>query len=112
MTNQTQASRFFPLLLILFAASGCSGLIYEIVWFHLLALAIGSTAVSMGILLATFMGGLCIGSVGLSRLRLTGRHPLQVYAFLELGIAFFGILVLLLIPFVDRIYIAGVGHGM
>jgi H+/gluconate symporter-like permease len=58
MTNQTQASRFFPLLLILFAASGCSGLIYEIVWFHLLALAIGSTSVSMGILLRDLHGRL------------------------------------------------------
>ena len=38
------ASRFFPVLLILFAGSGCSALIYEIVWYQLLQLAIGSTA--------------------------------------------------------------------
>src|ERR1700732_4099480 len=62
------ASRFSPLLLILFAGSGCSGLIYEIVWYQLLQLAIGSTAVSLGFLLATFMGGLCIGSLALPRI--------------------------------------------
>jgi len=104
--------RLLPLLLILFAGSGCSALIYEIVWFQLLQLAIGSTAVSMGILLATFMGGLCLGSIGLPRLRLARKHPLGVYAILEVGIALCGILVLFAIPFVDRIYFAGAGYGL
>jgi len=104
--------RLLPLLLILFAASGCSALIYEIVWFQLLQLAIGSTAVSMGILLATFMGGLCLGSIGLPRLRLARQHPLGVYAVLEVGIALCGILVLFAIPFVDRIYFAWAGYGL
>src|SRR5258708_1084715 len=63
------ASRSLPWLLILFAGSGCSALIYEIVWFQMLTLAIGSTAVSLGILLATFMGGLCIGSIFVPRMR-------------------------------------------
>jgi spermidine synthase len=105
------ASRYFPLLLILFAGSGCSALIYEIVWYQLLQLAIGSTAVSLGFLLATFMGGLCIGSLWLPRLR-SQKHPLRIYAYLEIGIAIFGILVQLCIPLIDRIYIAGAEHGM
>ena len=107
-----KTSRFLPLLVLLFAASGCSALIYEIVWYQLLQLAIGSTAVSLGVLLATFMGGLCIGSIGFPRLRLAGRNPLLVYAALELGIGLCGILVLIAFPFIDRIYIAGVGHGL
>jgi spermidine synthase len=118
MTNETNtpraefnASRYFPLLLILFAGSGCSALIYEIVWYQLLQLAIGSTAVSLGFLLATFMGGLCIGSIGLPRLR-SRKHPLRIYAYLEIGIAIFGILVQLCIPLIDRVYIAGAEHGM
>src|SRR6266481_3066437 len=41
-----------PVLLILVAASGCAALIYEVVWYQLLPLAIGSTSVSLGILLA------------------------------------------------------------
>src|ERR1039458_5171835 len=48
--------RYLPLLLVLFACSGCSALIYEIVWYQLLQLVIGSSAVSLGVLLATFMG--------------------------------------------------------
>ena len=106
------ASRFFPVLLLLFAGSGCSALIYEIVWYQLLQLAIGSTAVSLGVLLATFMGGLCVGSVGLPRLGLARRHPLRIYAVLEAGIALCGILVLFGLPYIDRVYVAGAEHGL
>ena len=106
------ASRFFPVLLLLFAGSGCSALIYEIVWYQLLQLAIGSTAVSLGVLLATFMGGLCVGSVGLPRLGFARRHPLRIYAVLEVGIALCGLLVLVGIPYIDRVYVAGAEHGM
>src|ERR1700728_5510820 len=86
-------ARFLPILLILFAGSGCSALIYEVAWYQVLQLALGSTAVSLGILLATFMGGLCIGSIALPRLNLGRQHPLKVYAVLEFGIAIFGIAV-------------------
>jgi spermidine synthase len=106
------ARRFLPLLLILFAASGCSALIYEVVWYQLLQLAIGSTVVSMGILLATFMGGLCIGSLALPRLPLAGHHPLRIYAWLEAGIAVFGLLVLATLPLINRIYVAGLASGL
>jgi spermidine synthase len=106
------ASRFLPLLLLLFAGSGCSALIYEIVWYQMLQLAIGSTTVSLAFLLATYMGGLCLGSLWLPRFRRARQHPLKVYAALELGIAFFGILVLVLLPLINRIYVAGVEHGL
>src|ERR1700674_2976921 len=101
-----------PLVALLFAGSGCSALIYEIVWYQLLQLAIGSTAVSLGFLLATFMGGLCIGSVWFPRLRLSGQHPLRIYAYLELGIAASALLVHFLLPLVNMAYIAGAEHGM
>ena len=93
------------LLLILFAGSGAAALIYEIVWYQLLQLAIGSTAVSLGILLATFMGGLCIGSYLLPRyLPRTRMHPVMVYAVIEAGIAALGLLQLVLIPLIDDLY--------
>ena len=57
------ARRVLPALLLLFVGSGCAALIYEIVWFQLLQLVIGSSAVSMGVLLGTFMGGMCLGSL-------------------------------------------------
>jgi spermidine synthase len=101
------------LLLLLFAGSGCSALIYEIVWYHLLQLAIGSTAYSLGILLATFMGGLCLGSYLLPRLSpRTRRHPLLVYAGIEAAIALCGLAELVLIPLIDRLYISGAQDGV
>src|SRR5712691_2951852 len=112
MKNPKDPARFLPLLLILFAGSGFSALVYEIVWYQLLQLAIGSTAVSLGILLATFMGGLCLGSIGLPRLGWSRQHPLRTYAFLEAGIAIFGLLALFEIPLINRVYIAGAEHGL
>jgi spermidine synthase len=113
LTDAGASRRFLPLLLLLFAGSGCSALIYEIVWYQLLQLVIGSSAVSLGVLLATFMGGLCLGSMALPRIRsLGGRHPLRVYALVEMGIGICGILVLFGMPLVDRVYVAAVGHGL
>jgi hypothetical protein len=100
VSEAERARRFFPLLLVLFIGSGCAALIYEIVWFQLLQLVIGSSAVSIGVLLGTFMGGMCIGSLALARFVSTRRHPLRVYAVLELGIGASGILMLLAMPLV------------
>jgi spermidine synthase len=111
-TTSFNAKPYLPLLLILFAGSGFAALIYEIVWYQLLQLAIGSTSVSLGILLATFMGGLCIGSILLPRLRLERIHPLRIYALLELGIGVLGILVLFAIPAIDRVYFLGAAQGL
>src|SRR5215510_1667284 len=96
--SPSAARPFLPLLLLLFAGSGCSALIYEIVWFQLLQLVIGSTAVSLGVLLGTFMGGMCLGSIALPRLIPARRHPLRVYAVLELGIGVIGVAVLFAMP--------------
>ncbi len=99
-------------LLLLLAASGCAALIYEIVWFQLLQLVIGSSAVSLGLLLAAYMGGLCLGSAALSRVVPASQNPLRIYAFLELGIGAFGILALFGVPLIGRLYIAGPTTGI
>src|SRR5579872_4953585 len=110
-SENSPSSPFLPVLLILFFGSGCAALIYEVVWYQMLELAIGSTTISVGVLLAAFMGGLCIGSIGLPRLR-TQMHPLRMYALIEIGIAAFGLLVWLGIPLIDRVYIAANGVGL
>src|SRR4051812_37616708 len=94
----------FLLLLLLFAGSGCSALIYEIVWLQLLQLVIGSSAMSLGVLLGTYMGGMCLGSLLLPRLVSRRRHPLRVYGVLELAIGALGLAVLFGMPYVDRLY--------
>lgn len=104
--------RFLPLMLLLFVGSGCAALVYEIVWLQLLQLVIGSSAVSLAVLLGTFMGGMCLGSLLLPRFVSGRMHPLRVYAYLELGIALCGIVVLFAMPAVGKLYTALVGHGM
>jgi spermidine synthase len=104
--------RFLPLLLVLFVGSGCAALIYEIVWFQLLTLVIGSSAVSLGVLLGTFMGGMCLGSLLLPRFVSPAYHPLRVYALLEAGTGVLGIIVLAVVPLVSRIYVATAMHGL
>ena len=101
--------RHLPLLLVLFAASGCAALIYEIVWFQMLELVIGSTALSLAVLLGTYMGGMGLGSLLLPRLVPAARHPLRVYAGLELVIGAMGIVLLAGMPLIGRLYVAGAG---
>jgi spermidine synthase len=103
--------RFLAVLVVLFVGSGCAALIYEVVWLQLLQLVIGSTAVSLGVLLATFMGGMCVGSLMLPRLVSGRRHPLRVYALLELGIGAIGLAVFLGMPYVEQVYARYAGHG-
>src|SRR4051812_35777983 len=81
-------------LLLLFAASGGAALIYEIVWFQLLQLTIGSSAASLGVLLGMFMGGMCLGSLIVPRLTRPGMSTLRVYAVLELAIGASGLVLL------------------
>src|SRR5262245_29200949 len=88
------------LFLPLVVASGCAALIYEIIWFQLLQLVIGSSAISLGLLLAAYMGGLCLGSAALGRRIFPTRHPLIVYAWLEVGIGIFGIAILFGLPLI------------
>ncbi len=100
------------MLLILFVGSGCSALIYEVVWLQSLQLVIGSSAVSLGVLLGTFMGGMCLGSLILPRVVSARRHPLRVYALIELGIGLAGLAILFGMPYVDQLYVAHVHPGL
>ena len=59
-SNDDTQGRMPPMvrLLLLFFASGCAALIYEVVWLQLLQLVIGLTTVSLGVLLGV---GLALG---------------------------------------------------
>src|SRR5258708_35951610 len=96
--------RFLPVLLLLFVGSGCAALIYEIVWLQSLQLVIGSSTISLGVLLGTFMGGMCLGSFLAPRVISPDRHPLRVYAALEIGIGAAGLLLLFAMPFIGGRY--------
>jgi spermidine synthase len=105
------AGRSLPPLLLLFAGSGCAALIYEIVWSQMLELVIGSSAVSLAVVLGTFMGGMGLGNLALPRLVSARRHPLRVYALLELGIGCAALVVLFALPAAGRLYARLPGTG-
>jgi spermidine synthase len=101
------------MLVVLFAGSGAAALIYEVVWQQLLQLVIGSSTVSLGVLLGVFMGGMCLGGWYAPRL-ITRRHgALRVYAMLEFGIGVYALMLLGIIPLVTQVYvrIGGLGAG-
>lgn len=68
------------LLLVVFALSGFSGLIYESIWSHYLKLFLGHAAYAQALVLAIFMGGMAIGAW------FTGRYSIR-WSSLLLGYA-------------------------
>lgn len=111
LSENEAVAHWLPALLLLFVGSGCAALIYEVVWFQLLQLSIGSSAVSLGVLLGIFMGGMCLGSLVMPKLLSPRRHPLRIYAALEIGIALFGLLVPWLVPILGQAYVSS-GSGV
>jgi spermidine synthase len=112
VVSESSANPYLPVLLLLFVGSGCAALIYEVVWLQLLSLVIGSSAISLGVLLGTFMGGMCLGSYLLPRYIDARHHPLKVYAYLELGIGLSGLVLLFGMPLIANVYIAIAGGGV
>ena len=98
------SSRLLGPLPLLAFGSGVAALIYEITWFQSLELVVGASAVSLSVLLATFMGGMCIGSLALPRILSNGRDPLRAYAAIEIAIGILGLLELVLMPIAGRAY--------
>jgi len=105
------SGKFYPLVLLLFIGSGLAALIYEIVWFQLLEFVIGSTATSLAVLLATFMGGMCLGSFAFPRLIPASLHPLRIYAAMELAVAALALFVLYALPPASDLYASVGGFG-
>src|SRR4029450_8437756 len=81
------------------------------VWFKVLQLVIGVSAISLAVLLGTFMGGMFAGSLLLTRYVSRAEAPLRVYAKLEAMIGVCGALLIVLMPLVGRLYTAVDGGG-
>lgn len=87
MSQRDQAPRWLgPAALLVFALSGCSGLIYQSVWSQYLGLYLGHAAYAQSLVLAIFMGGMAIGAFWASRRSTGWRNLLRSYAIIELVI--------------------------
>jgi spermidine synthase len=92
------------LVLLLFFLSGLSALIYQVIWLRSLATVFGSTVYATTTVLASFMGGLALGSYIFGRRADGSRHPLFLYGVLEIGIGVFALLFPLLMHVYDDFY--------
>lgn len=70
----------------LFFLSGISGLIYQSLWLRLLSLVFGVTIYAASTVLASFMGGLALGTLLAGRLTRRVRQPLVWFGCAEIGI--------------------------
>ena len=86
--SQTWARKF---LIVLFALSGFSGLIYENIWSYYLKLFLGHAAYAQTLVLAIFMGGMAIGAWLSAKYSPRWSNTLQAYAITEGIIGIFGL---------------------
>src|SRR5580765_3430594 len=80
-------------LLACFFLSGSSGLILEMLWTRKLGLVFGSTTLAISTVLATFMGGLGLGSYLAGRYADKIKNPVRAYAAAEAGIGLYALLI-------------------
>jgi len=81
-------------ILILFGLSGMAALIYEITWIRPLSLVFGTTIYAVSTIIASFIFGLAIGSWIAGKYSDKIKNPLKFFAFIQLGIGFYGIILL------------------
>ncbi len=81
--------RLTRILFAVFAVSGFSAMIYEVVWTRILTLILGSTVYSYATMLSTYLLGLALGSFIFSLLLKRFQRPLMLLTFVQGGIALF-----------------------
>lgn len=88
-----------------FFLSGVAALMYEVLWVRSLSLVFGGTHLAVTTVLSVYMAGLALGSHFIGKLVDSLRHPLRCYGILELAIALFAVVFLLLMRIYPEIYI-------
>jgi len=98
------------LLLIIFGLTGMTALIYEIIWIRPLSLVFGTTIYAVSTIIASFILGLAIGSWIAGRYTDRLKNPLRYFAFTQLGVGFYGILLLPIFGALPEVYL-GLYHA-
>jgi len=81
-------------ILLAYACSGFSGLVYQVAWTRLMVLHVGHTTAAITTVVAAFMGGLAFGAALTGRFtnRLAPRQALMTYAAIETIVAAYAVL--------------------
>jgi spermidine synthase len=99
-----------PFLIPLLLLSGVCGLVYQVLWMRLLALTFGVTVHAAATVLASFMGGLAMGSLLAGRLADRSASPLRLFGLVELSIGLSGLASPLVLSALQRGFIAVSPH--
>jgi len=97
-----------PVLVIVYAIfflSGAAALMYEVLWVRSLSLIFGGTHLAVTTVLTIFMGGLALGGFVIGKRADGLKHPLRFYGCLEIAIALFAVIFLLLVKIYPAIYV-------
>jgi len=94
------------LLGLLFLLSGMTSLIYQVVWFRMLALVFGNTVAAMSTVLCVFFAGLAIGSFLFGRVADRSGRKLLLYGLLEGGIGLYALVFPILLSWMGGAYLS------
>lgn len=110
--QNTQVRTLQRVLFTVFAISGFSAMIYEVVWTRILTLILGSTVYSYATMLSTYLLGLAIGSFIFSHVLKRFSRPLLLLTLVQVGIALFAFAGEFLFPRLPTVFlkIMGVLH--
>ncbi|RPJ85788.1 MAG: hypothetical protein EHM13_00055, partial [Acidobacteria bacterium] len=96
-----------------YTLSGAAGLVYEVAWTRLLGLHLGSTTAAVSTVLASYMGGMALGSLAGGRI-VSGASPraaLRLYAALEGAVALYAVVLPWLLGAFDPLLAAAYAGG-
>jgi len=103
--NTFTGRKSINLLMMIYFASGTCSLIDEVIWVRLLKLTLGNTVYATSIVISTFMAGLALGSLVMSRYSDRIKRQLQLYAFIETLITVSALLLPQALKIADTAYV-------
>ncbi len=106
MTQGPTDRRTRLLPLAFFFLSGACALVYQVVWVRQLLLLTGSTTAAVSTVLAIFMAGLGLGAWIFGARADRSPSPLRLYAYLELGIGLYALVLPKLLALATPSYVA------
>jgi spermidine synthase len=102
VTGKVSFKGMEKLLPVLTFFSGVAALVYESLWMRSFGLIFGNTTHAITVILATYMGGIALGSYLVGKVRV--KNPLKTYALIELLIAISAIIAFFLLKLMPGLW--------
>jgi spermidine synthase len=105
MTNTMKPETLPYRLVFAFFLSGAAVLIYEIVWSRFLQIIFSTTTYTASTIFAIFLLGFSIGSFFFRNIKEEDGKILKLVSKIDFFIAFYGVLMLVIIPLLSKFYV-------